>query len=37
VLNDRPFMYPAEEAAFNMRTIQALYRSAREGGRPVTL
>ena len=35
VLADTPFRYPAEEAAMNMRTIEALYRSAREGGRPV--
>ena len=37
VANERPFRYPAEEAALNMRTIEALYRSARDGGRPVTL
>ena len=37
VLNDRPLRYPAEEAALNMRTIQALYRSARDGGKPVVL
>lgn len=34
VLNDRPFRYPAAEAAANMRVIEALYRSARNGGRP---
>jgi predicted dehydrogenase len=37
VLHDRAFRYTAEEAALNMRTIEALYRSARDGGRPVTL
>jgi len=37
VLNDRPLKYPAEEAALNMRTIEALYRSARAGGAPVAL
>lgn len=37
VLHDRPLRYPAEEAALNMRTIEALYRSARDGGGPVTL
>lgn len=34
VWHDRPFLYSAEEAALNMRTIEALYRSARAGGRP---
>lgn len=34
VLNDRPLRYPATEAAANMRVIEALYRSARNGGRP---
>jgi predicted dehydrogenase len=37
VLNDRPLRYPAEEAALNMKTIEALYRSARAGGAPVRL
>ena len=34
VLSDGPFRYPATEAAANMRVIEALYRSARNGGRP---
>jgi xylose dehydrogenase (NAD/NADP) len=34
VLNDRPFRYPPSEAAANMRVIEALYRSARDDGRP---
>jgi len=34
VLNDRPLRYSAQEAAANMRVIEALYRSARNGGRP---
>lgn len=34
VLTDRPFRYPAAEAAANMRVIEAMYRSARSGGRP---
>lgn len=33
VLHDRPLRYEASEAAGNMRTIEALYRSARNGGR----
>ena len=37
VLNDEPLRYPADEAALNMRTIDALYRSARDGGTPVAL
>lgn len=37
VLNERSFRYSAEEAALNMRTIDALYRSARNGGAPVRL
>jgi predicted dehydrogenase len=37
VLNDKPMRYPADEAALNMRTIEALYRSARDGGTPVAL
>ena len=37
VLNDRALKYPAEEAALNMRTIEALYRSARAGGAPMAL
>jgi xylose dehydrogenase (NAD/NADP) len=36
-LNDTPVPYPAEEAARNMRAIEALYRSARAGGVPVTV
>jgi predicted dehydrogenase len=34
VLNDEPPRYPPAEAAANMRTIEALYRSARNGGQP---
>ncbi|MEJ2203187.1 MAG: Gfo/Idh/MocA family oxidoreductase [Gemmatimonadota bacterium] len=34
VLDDRPLRYSAEEAALNMRVIEALYRSARAGGSP---
>jgi predicted dehydrogenase len=37
VLYDRPVQYPPAEAAANMRTIEALYRSARNGGRPETV
>lgn len=37
VLNDRQPRYSAEEAALNMRTIEALYESVRNGGRPVTV
>jgi predicted dehydrogenase len=37
VLHDRAVRYPAAEAAANMRVIDALYRSARDGGRPTTL
>jgi len=37
VLNDGPLQYSAQEAALNMRTIEALYRSARDGGAPVAL
>ena len=37
VLNDRPLRYPPTEAAANMRVINALYRSARQDGRPVSL
>ncbi|MCG6957724.1 MAG: gfo/Idh/MocA family oxidoreductase, partial [Gemmatimonadetes bacterium] len=37
VLNDTPVPHPAEEAARNMRAIEALYRSAREGGVPVAV
>jgi len=37
VREDRPPRYPAEEAARNMRVIEALYRSARDGGTPVAL
>lgn len=32
-LNDRPLRYSADEAAANMRVIEALHRSARAGGR----
>jgi len=35
VLLDQPLRYPASEAAANMAVIEALYRSARDGGRPV--
>lgn len=35
VLDGRPLRYPAAEAAANLRVIEALYRSAREGGRTV--
>ena len=31
-LHDRPVRYPVSEAAANLRTIEALYRSARRGG-----
>ncbi|MGD1992721.1 MAG: Gfo/Idh/MocA family oxidoreductase, partial [Anaerolineae bacterium] len=34
VLRDLPVRYPATEAAANMRVIDALYRSARNGGKP---
>jgi len=34
VLNGAPVRYPPSEAAANMRVIEALYRSARNGGRP---
>jgi predicted dehydrogenase len=34
VLNDEPLRYPPDEAAANMRVIEALYRSARHGGEP---
>ncbi len=37
VLNDRPLRYTPSEAAANMRAIDALYRSARDGGAPKTL
>ncbi len=37
VLHDRPVRFPPSEAAANMRVIEALYRSARNGGRPETL
>jgi len=37
VLNDRPVRYTAAEAALNMRVIEALYRSARNAGKPVEL
>ena len=35
VLNDRPLRYTAEEAALNMRVIEALYESARKDGAEV--
>jgi predicted dehydrogenase len=35
VLNDRPPRYSMDEAALNMRVIEALYRSARSGGEVV--
>lgn len=34
VLDTTPLRYPASEAAANLRVIEALYRSARNGGRP---
>ncbi|MCP4534760.1 MAG: Gfo/Idh/MocA family oxidoreductase, partial [Delftia sp.] len=34
VLHDKPPRYPVTEAQANMRVIEALYRSARDGGRP---
>ncbi|MBA3943878.1 MAG: Gfo/Idh/MocA family oxidoreductase [Herpetosiphonaceae bacterium] len=34
VLGQRPVRYPASEAARNVRVIEALYRSARNNGRP---
>jgi predicted dehydrogenase len=37
VLEQRPFRYDALEAGRNMRTIEALYRSARSGGVPVAV
>jgi xylose dehydrogenase (NAD/NADP) len=37
VLLNRQPRYGVAEAAANMRVIEALYRSARDGGRPVTL
>ncbi len=37
VLNNHPLRYTAAEAARNMRVIEALYASARDGGKPVTL
>lgn len=37
VLSGAPVRYPPAEAAANMRTIEALYRSARDGGRPQSL
>jgi len=37
VLNDQPLRYTAEEAALNMRVIEALYESARRGGEVVGL
>lgn len=37
VLHRRPLRYAAAEAGANMRVIEALYRSARDGGRPVAL
>jgi predicted dehydrogenase len=37
VLKDRPLRYTAEEAALNMRVIEALYKSARRDGAEVTV
>jgi xylose dehydrogenase (NAD/NADP) len=37
ILHDQAPRYPASEAAANMRVIEALYRSARQAGRPVAL
>jgi predicted dehydrogenase len=37
ILGDRPLRYSAEEAALNMRVIEALYRSARAGGSRVAV
>lgn len=37
VLNDKQPRYPADEAARNMRVIEALYESVRDGGRPVAI
>ena len=37
ILHDLPLRYQASEAIQNMRVIEALYRSARNGGKPVTL
>ena len=36
-LNDGPLRYTGAEAASNLRVIEALYASARNGGRPVSL
>lgn len=36
-LTGAPLRYPASEAALNMRTIEALYRSARTGGAAVAI
>ena len=35
IINGAEPRYPATEAALNMRTIEALYASARQGGKPV--
>jgi predicted dehydrogenase len=37
ILYNRAPRYPASEAAANLRVIEALYRSARQAGRPVAL
>ena len=37
ILNDRPLRYTAEEAALNMRVIEALYESAGKGGEVVAV
>ena len=37
VLKDRPLRYTAEEAALNMRVIEALYKSARRDGAEVAV
>ncbi len=37
VLRGTPLLYGPDEAERNMRSIEALYRSARDGGRPVAV
>ena len=37
VINDRPLRYTVDEAALNMRVIEALYQSAKNNGKPVQL
>jgi D-xylose 1-dehydrogenase (NADP+, D-xylono-1,5-lactone-forming) len=36
-LHDRPVRFSANEAGLNMRAIEALYRSSKDGGRPTTM